>query len=77
MIKYYPVEEMPETGEFLVYLERPMLNTRYHTMTRHPNLTIIGGHFNYDCPKVLMFAFLNSPDEYDNYQSRLEDDYSR
>jgi hypothetical protein len=62
MIDWRPIETCPAEGEFLVYLEAPMLNTRFHTMTKHPNLTIIGGHFNYDSPKPTHWAPLTPPE---------------
>lgn len=60
---WQPFSEIPDEGEFLVYLEAPMLNTRFHTMWRHPNETFIGGRFSYNCPKVTHFMALPAPPE--------------
>jgi hypothetical protein len=42
MIDWRPIETCPAEGEFLVYLEAPMLNTRFHTMKCPPMMVRFG-----------------------------------
>jgi len=53
MTKWKPIETVPYDGKpVLVYLESEMLKSRIHTATYHKNITIIGAHFDFDCPKA-------------------------
>lgn len=51
---WQPIETAPNDGSpFLVLLEEPMLNSRVHAATFHPNIRTIGGHFDFDAPKSI------------------------
>ena len=54
-----PMSEAPETGVFLVLLEKEMLGSRVHTANWHPNVKIIGGVFSYDAPRPI--AWMEQP----------------
>lgn len=44
-------------GQWLVMLE----DGKRHVMVKHPNITIVGGHFSFDMPKVTHYAPLLEP----------------
>ena len=45
-------ENQPPMGECLVYLEEKTDGSHYHVAIYHPNLVLIGGHFEFDMPAV-------------------------
>jgi hypothetical protein len=48
-----PMAEAPRDGTFLVQLEEEVLNSKIHVATFHPNINMIGGHFEFDMPKAI------------------------
>ena len=50
---WMPIETVPKTGAaVLVYLEDELHHSRVHAATFHPNITVIGNMFAFDCPKA-------------------------
>jgi hypothetical protein len=54
-------KEMPEDGDFLVYLETKTFGSRVEVAHCHTNMSIIGGHFKFDMPKVTYWMPLSEP----------------
>ncbi len=46
------VEDEKPKGDVLVYLEANMVGRRIHGANYHPNITEVGGQFDFDAPKV-------------------------
>lgn len=55
------VEDRLPEGKCLVYLEEELLNIRIHSANFHPNITMIGGNFEFDAPKVTHWQPLPQP----------------
>lgn len=48
-----PIETVKKNGKpILVYLETEMLGSRVHAATLKPNVSIVGGLFSFDAPKM-------------------------
>lgn len=63
-MSWQPIETVPRTGDaVLVYLEEPMLRSKVQAATYHPNVTCIGGCFEFDAPKALFWMPLPAPPE--------------
>jgi len=45
--------QLPDEGVYLVEVEVDRENNKYHIAECHPNITVIGGHFTFDMPRVL------------------------
>lgn len=43
-------------GDWLVYMEEKHLHRHVHSAHVHPNLTVIGSSFAFDCPRVIAYA---------------------
>jgi hypothetical protein len=58
MLDWFDVNEhpMPPKGVILVWLKEPMLNSYIRVSVRHPNVNSVGGHFEFDAPKIVAWA---------------------
>jgi hypothetical protein len=66
MSKWQPFETRPLDEEILVHLEEPLHNIQVHGahyVTLHSGgvLGIIGGNFDYDCPKPTHWMYPPKP----------------
>lgn len=62
MTDWQSIESAPMDGTpILVWLEAPMLRSRYQIAIFRPNVSIIGGVFAFDAPKPLGWQPLPEP----------------
>ena len=55
------ITEEPFKENCIVFLEEIVDGSQMHVATYHPNLIAIGGHFEFDMPKVLYWMPLPKP----------------
>ncbi len=56
-VKVNGVEEIPE-GTFLVCLEEKRMGSIIHIASVHKNMSLVGGYFYFDMPKVIYYVEL-------------------
>lgn len=54
-MKWISVEDEDPKGPCIVLLEKEILGSRVHSAAFEKEYTIVGGHFDFDMPKVTHF----------------------
>jgi hypothetical protein len=60
--RWRPIESAPKDGTpILVYLAADLGGSRFHTARLHPNVSVVGGVFAFDAPRMTRWKPLEPP----------------